>query len=212
MKAERIYAGLMELAANTKLAQEDRHVLASIVAIAAVEAVQGKSLCDALGMEGAQLRKFLDASFPHSSPLFANLSLSAPIARSEEEACIRELLLRFRTRGSKLAPLLATLVARRAMRPNHLWQDLGFAHRGELSAMMSRHFAPLATRNRQDMKWKKFFYRMTCSEEGFSLCCAPVCGECGDFSTCFGDESGESLLARNQFLGSTLPLVQVAVV
>jgi nitrogen fixation protein NifQ len=75
---------------------------------------------------------------------------------------------------------------------------------------MNRHFAPLARRNRQDMKWKKFFYRMTCSEEGFSLCAAPVCSECCDFQTCFGDESGPSLLARSRSYGTTYPVVQIA--
>jgi len=48
------------------------------------------------------------------------------------------------------------------------------------------------------MKWKKFFYRMICRDEGFRLCSAPSCAECDDFSVCFGDESGESFLARNR--------------
>ena len=84
------------------------------------------------------------------------------------------------------------------MRPNHLWQDLGLRNRGELSALMRRHFEPLADRNVNDMKWKKFLYRMICRDEGFRLCTAPSCAECDDFAVCFGDESGESLLARNR--------------
>jgi nitrogen fixation protein NifQ len=72
-------------------------------------------------------------------------------------------------------------------------------NRDELSRLMRRHFAQLARRNTQDMKWKKFFYRMICREEGFSLCLAPSCSECGDFTSCFGDESGESLLARVRY-------------
>jgi nitrogen fixation protein NifQ len=91
---------------------------------------------------------------------------------------------------------MSLLVARRATRPNHLWQDLGLMNRGELSGLMQRHFAQLASRNTQDMKWKKFFYRMICREEGFRLCVAPSCSECADFNGCFGDESGESLLTR----------------
>ena len=35
---------------------------------------------------------------------------------------------------------------------------------------MLRHFAELARRNNPDMKWKKFFYRMICRDEGFSMC------------------------------------------
>jgi nitrogen fixation protein NifQ len=30
------------------------------------------------------------------------------------------------------------------------------------------------------------------------LCSAPSCAECDDFDVCFGDESGESLLARTR--------------
>jgi nitrogen fixation protein NifQ len=48
------------------------------------------------------------------------------------------------------------------------------------------------------MKWKKFLYRMICRDEGFRLCSAPSCSECDDFAVCFGEESGESLLARTR--------------
>jgi nitrogen fixation protein NifQ len=63
---------------------------------------------------------------------------------------------------------------------------------------MRLHFAPLALRNSRDMKWKKFLYRMICRDEGYRLCTTPICSECDDFAMCFGDESGESLLARNR--------------
>ena len=46
------------------------------------------------------------------------------------------------------------------------------------------------------MKWKKFFYRTICRDEGYTLCAAPSCAECEDFDNCFGEEGGESLLAR----------------
>jgi nitrogen fixation protein NifQ len=56
------------------------------------------------------------------------------------------------------------------------------------------------------MKWKKFFFRMICKDEGFRLCSAPSCAECDDFSLCFGDESGESLLARSRREAETRPV------
>ena len=59
-----------------------------------------------------------------------------------------------------------------------------------------RSFPALAEKNRQDMKWKKFLYRLICQSEGFSFCTAPVCSECDDFRDCFGVEDGEGLLAR----------------
>jgi nitrogen fixation protein NifQ len=74
---------------------------------------------------------------------------------------------------------------------------------------MQRHFAPLARRNTQDMKWKKFFFRMICRDEGYSLCSAPSCSECNDFGACFGDESGESLLARVRLQSETPGLIAI---
>jgi nitrogen fixation protein NifQ len=74
---------------------------------------------------------------------------------------------------------------------------------------MIRHFSTLARRNDQDMKWKKFFYRMICRDEGFSLCVAPSCSECSDFNHCFGEESGESLLARRRLPGVVPDLIGI---
>ena len=91
--------------------------------------------------------------------------------------------------------LLARLIARRSLRPNHLWQDLGLFARGELSELLHRHFRPLAERNVNDMKWKKFFYRELCRLDGLLLCKAPTCDACDDFGLCFGGEPGEPLLA-----------------
>jgi nitrogen fixation protein NifQ len=127
----------------------------------------------------------------------------------ENELCLRELLWRFRASATPLNSLMTFLVARRATRPNHLWQDLGLANRGELSTLMLRHFTRLARRNTEDMKWKKFFYRMICREEGFRMCVAPSCSECSDFEGCFGDESGESLLARTRFHGETSNMISI---
>ena len=83
------------------------------------------------------------------------------------------------------------------------------ANRGELSKLMLRHFVSLARRNDQDMKWKKFFYRMICRDDGFSMCVAPCCSECCDFDACFGSESGESLLARTRFHGEAPWLIDI---
>jgi nitrogen fixation protein NifQ len=88
------------------------------------------------------------------------------------------------------------MIARRCKWPHHLWQDLGLRDRRELSALMRRHFSPMAARNHGDMKWKKFLYRMICGSEGFILCTSPVCSDCDDFENCFGAEDGEARLAR----------------
>ena len=91
---------------------------------------------------------------------------------------------------------LAAIVARRALEPNHLWEDLGLRARAELTRLLERHFAPLAAKNTRNMRWKRFFYRTLCEDDGFVLCATPTCTGCGDFETCFGEETGESRLAR----------------
>ena len=81
------------------------------------------------------------------------------------------------------------------MEPNHLWEDLGLRDRSELTRLLARHFGPLAVRNTRNMRWKRFFYRMLCEDDGLVMCSTPVCTNCNDFNLCFGDESGESRMA-----------------
>ncbi len=120
---------------------------------------------------------------------------SPTITVDEEEKSIRDILGMYCSGASKLERPLIAMVARRCKQPHHLWQDLGLRDRHELSKLMSRHFSRLAQKNSQDMKWKKFLYRMVCGSEGFTLCTSPVCSECEDFANCFGAEDGESRLA-----------------
>ena len=176
----------------------DGHVLVCLFAIGVAESTSGSSLAEALGISGKVLRGVIDQYFPGAMDSLEAFGLDSTILVEEEEQSLRRLLQRSRSTSAPLSSLLAILVARRTMRPNHLWQDLGLRNRGELSELMRRHFEPLAKRNVNDMKWKKFLYRMICRDEGFRLCTAPSCAECDDFAVCFGDESGESLLARNR--------------
>jgi nitrogen fixation protein NifQ len=108
---------------------------------------------------------------------------------------VRDLLLGQRSSPGETGGWLAAMIARRSMEPNHLWEDLGLRDRSELTRMLARHFAPLARRNTRNMRWKRFFYRMMCEDDGFVMCTTPVCTNCADFDLCFGEESGESRMA-----------------
>ncbi len=189
----------------------DAHVVACTVALAIEESIySGRPVTEFIGLAGAELASLLESLFPRATQFLQPLGWDANVTVQNDEGCLVELLKRYSTCGSNLEAQLATLIARRAMQPNHLWQDLGLRNRSELSHLMRLHFAPLAARNSRDMKWKKFLYRMICRDDGYRLCTAPVCSECDDFAVCFGDESGESLLARNR---KSVPdaLVQVVV-
>ncbi len=167
----------------------EAHVLASILALSLADT--RRPLSEAAGYDG--IPAVLFEMFPHASDILTGAS---PLRRSDDEQCLLDLLVRGASTGSPLELLLAGMIARRAQRPNHLWQDLGLRNRNELSRLMFDYFGPLARRNRQDMKWKKFFFRTICRDAAYSLCTAPSCAECCDFDNCFNEESGESLLAH----------------
>ena len=175
----------------------DVHIVASILALSLSEATSvGGQLGDSCGLAGCDLAMMAHDMFPHAVGELRYWFADAAPPRAADEACLRSLLRGAAAEGTALQMILADMVARRCQRPNHLWQDLGLRHRGELSDLMTRHFPALAHRNRADMKWKKFLYRTICRDEGFALCLAPSCGECDDFEACFGEEGGESLLAH----------------
>jgi nitrogen fixation protein NifQ len=204
-----MYTQLIDANATTVCDPFDGHVLACVFAVAVDECRAGGSFTDALGICGSALRRNIERYFPGALEVLETFKLDVEPTVTEDEKCLRELLWRFRTSSSPFNSLLTFLVAHRATRPNHLWQDLGLVNRGELSRLMLRHFVTLARRNDQDMKWKKFFYRMICRDDKFSMCVAPCCSECGDFDACFGSESGESLLARTHFHGESSKLIGI---
>jgi nitrogen fixation protein NifQ len=198
MTPQTIYRILRQANATTPCDLFDGHVLACIFAAGVDESLAGGSLADALGICGSSLRRNIDRYFPGTIRHLEDFGLDVEPVIEDDERCLRELLWRYRTAPVQINSLMTFLVSRRATRPNHLWQDLGLANRGELSRLMLQHFTLLARRNTEDMKWKKFFYRMICRDEGFRMCVAPTCSECSDFDVCFGDESGESLMARTR--------------
>jgi nitrogen fixation protein NifQ len=209
MTPEAIYHVLLKANATAACEPFDGHVLACIFAAGVSEVHAGGSFTDALGICGSALRHSIERYFPGTLQQLEAFDLDEEPVVEDDERCLRELLWRFRTAPSPLNSLLSSLVSRRATRSNHLWQDLGLSNRSELSRLMQRHFSLLARRNNQDMKWKKFFYRMICREDGFRMCTAPSCSECNDFHSCFGDETGESLLAHVRYHLETPKLISI---
>ncbi len=211
MTAEEVYDQLLATPGPVDCDAFDRHVVAAILSLAVVEGcASGQGPLQGVGLSGGELRRLLGLAFPHLGAEAEKwCAASAPDVDKEEQS-IRDILGMYCTSGDALEQLLGAMIARRCKSPHHLWQDLGLRNRGELSELMKRHFAPLAQKNRNDMKWKKFLYRMVCGSEGFTLCTAPVCAECDDFHVCFGAEDGESRLAwaRNGRPSSEPPVTE----
>jgi nitrogen fixation protein NifQ len=194
MHADDLYTALMECCSRA-CDEFDAHAVASILAISFDEAkANSEPLAQCAGLENASLRDLLDRFFPGAGALIDETC--GGVERSADEVCLLDLLQSCTTSGTDFEAQLAAMIAKRAQRPNHLWQDLGLRNRRDLSELMRRHFRPLAIRNSQDMKWKKFLYRIICADASYTLCTAPSCAECDDFDACFGEETGESFLAR----------------
>ncbi|MBS1182980.1 MAG: nifQ [Proteobacteria bacterium] len=190
----RHYAALRAAARPTRDETEafDSHVFAAILATALTE-TETPGLADGLGLSSAEIDRLIGWCFPrYAVPDLDGLS---PDPSSEEETLLVDLLLAHRSGPEPLAGWLAVLIARRAMQPDHLWQDLGLNDRGELNRLLARHFRALHAGNTGNMRWKKYFYRVLCEAEGFALCAAPSCSVCTDFVDCFGAEDGLSRLA-----------------
>jgi nitrogen fixation protein NifQ len=169
----------------------DRHVLASILALAST---QGGALPARSGLTDAELTDLLSRCFGGRGVAPSGEDSTSPVDADEMEI-VRELLLANRSSDGECGRWLAGMVARRAMEPNHLWEDLGLRDRSELTRLIARHFAPLALRNDKNMRWKRFIYRMMCEDDGFVMCSTPVCSNCGDYELCYGAETGTSRVA-----------------
>ncbi len=173
----------------------DRHVLASILAVAATE---NGSVAERAGLAANDLANLMARWFPAACAMGVAWHAEDATPEDDEIAMVRDLLLAQRSTEGDAGRLLASMIARRAMEPNHLWEDLGLRDRSELTRLLSRHFGPLAARNTKNMRWKRFFYRALCESDGLVMCTTPVCTECRDFDLCFGDESGESRMAERR--------------
>ncbi|HLG79816.1 MAG TPA: nitrogen fixation protein NifQ [Bradyrhizobium sp.] len=183
----------------------DRHVLASIMAAAAMD---GGAIAICAGLNSQNLSALIAEYFPNALIYLSSWCKGPDAAEDDEVGMVRDLLLAQRSTTGDIGRWLAAMVARRAIEPNHLWEDLGLRDRSELSRLLMRHFAPLASRNTRNMRWKRFFYRMLCEDDGFVMCTTPVCTQCNDFALCFGEESGESRMAerrRDFLLQATAP-------
>lgn len=175
----------------------DRHVLASILAAAAMD--KGW-LAECAGLAAAEFTSLIAEWFPAAVDHIPSWLPPDGLVKEDDDeiAMVRDLLMAQRSSDGDVGRWLAAMVARRSMEPNHLWEDLGLRERPELTRLLMRHFAPLAMRNTNNMKWKRFFYRMLCEDDGFVMCTTPVCTQCNDFALCFGDESGESRMAERR--------------
>ncbi|MDL2402422.1 nitrogen fixation protein NifQ [Rhizobium mayense] len=171
----------------------DEYVLACVFSQALEEIEAGQaSATEATGLSPAELRDILGRNFPAGLvEAFSPEAASDPELGTEEEL-LRGLLLAHARPNDPASARFAKIIARRALRDDHLWQNLGLLDRADLGRLFATHFPMLAAGNANNMRWKKYLYRKLCEAEGFSLCASPSCQECSEIEACFGPEKGES--------------------
>ena len=80
---------------------------------------------------------------------------------------------------------MAVIIATACLSQFHLWHSLGLADRKQLGILLKQNFPELHSKNTQNMRWKRFFYRCLCEQGGDYICRAPSCSECKSYSECF---------------------------
>lgn len=119
---------------------------------------------------------------------FDDYGKDVDLERSDEYDDLRQLFLGQGVADPRINEWVADILIAGCMGGDHLWQDLGLWSRKDLSDLIRSAFAPLADKNIHDMKWKKFFYKQLCNQEGIYTCRAPSCQVCADYKSCFGPE------------------------
>ncbi|MET0064312.1 MAG: nitrogen fixation protein NifQ [Candidatus Thiodiazotropha endolucinida] len=142
-----------------------------------------------LGMDECEFWRMMQHHFPNlDTSEMLGIGSAVDQERGAEMDDLRKLLLASRTTHSQSETWMTDIVIAGCLGSDHLWQDLGLWERSELTRLMLENFRPLAIRNTQDMKWKKFLYKQLCETEGIYTCRAPSCEVCADYATCFGPE------------------------
>jgi nitrogen fixation protein NifQ len=117
---------------------------------------------------------------------------SEDVMAAEELKDIRNLLLQNRASGRIEESWIASILAATALHSSHLWEDLGLMGRQEVSQTINRNFPSLGRLNLgSKMRWKKFFYRKLCEQNGLNLCRSPNCQSCDEYKSCFSPDQSE---------------------
>ncbi|OSM02219.1 nitrogen fixation protein NifQ [Magnetofaba australis] len=148
------------------------------------------AMSERLGLSEEAFESLMATHFPgmRLPPPSAVLPV-ADAQREEERAELLDLLMRNRNESVADSDLMAQIVTDGCLGPDHLWSDLGLRARAELSALITLNFPDLSAKNPNSrMKWKRFFYKQLCEQEGIYVCRSPSCEACQDYAKCFGPD------------------------
>lgn len=186
-----VYRLLMDSPSPPGIAEEERHLFACLLNIAAREPYDPAA---ALGLPPKDLASLVKTFFPNVDPSILSrhqLSPTGPPPEGNEEVLgilFSHVPDDVDDRQRQAARWLARILSARASHPGHLWVAMGLFQRPELTAAIRRHLPSLAAANSRNMRWKRYLFRQVCELHGAVLCKAPNCGVCSDYALCFGGE------------------------
>lgn len=183
-----LYRMLIDTPRPIDIPDEDRHLFACLLTVAATEAW---GTAAALGLKEDELDVLLSRFFPNVKSCRVLRPID-PIASDVPEPnpdvlSILHAHLDPDTDPASTSMLLARILATRAALPGHLWVAMGLTERPQLSAAIRRHLPSLGDANSENMRWKRYLYKQVCDLNGGTLCKAPNCGVCSDYAICFAD-------------------------
>jgi len=141
-----------------------------------------------LGLSHKQFVAMMRLHFPGAVAEQWMHGADVDLERAPELAELRTLFLAHCPRVTPEKEWIADILAAGCTGSDHLWQDLGLWSRQDLSGLIEHNFPALKAKNDRDMKWKRFFYKQLCIQEGVYTCRAPSCEVCTDYARCFGPE------------------------
>ncbi len=186
-----LYRALMDGPVQAGAREEDRHLFACLVTVAAREPYD---TAEALGLTSTDLADLLQTWFPACKPdLIRRHETPAdgppPEANPDVLRVVLDQVPRDDSGALETSALwLAHMLTARAAHPGHLWVSMGLFERPQLSAAIRRHLPSLAEANNRNMRWKRFLFKQVCDLNGGLMCKTPNCGECSDYALCFGEE------------------------
>ncbi|MDT8446613.1 MAG: nitrogen fixation protein NifQ [bacterium] len=147
-------------------------------------------LPDGMGLRESEFKDFTRFYFGTDAVEYKSVSGRVFDAdRMPETEDLRILLNRHRKGEQEAEAWVAEVLISGMLGYDHLWEDMGYWSRKELSATIQEVFPALFEKNDQNMRWKKFIYKQLCIQEEFVYTCrAPSCAECVDYSECFAIE------------------------
>jgi len=185
-----VYRTLMDSAPPPGAVEENRHLFACLLSVAADEPYDTAA---ALGLNAGELKELLQAWFPAVDPECLCIPEASAQNPPEYNKEVLEIVLSHVPVGSDGNPepssfYLARMIAARTAHPGHLWVAMGLFERPQLSASIRRLLPSLADANNKNMRWKRYLFKQVCDLNGGMMCKSPNCGDCSDYAICFPED------------------------